>query len=78
VFACFKECLSALRDPALARCVDTPHQITGTQFKCYPTYDLAIAVCDDLEGVTHAMRDSQYQERIPLYKVHLFLFSFIV
>ncbi len=59
---------SALRDPALARCVDVPHQRTGTRFKCYPTYDLAIAVCDDLEGVTHAMRDSQYQERIPLYK----------
>ena len=75
---------SALRDPALARCVDVPHQRTGTAFRCYPTYDLAIAVCDDLEvssrsffllsltlsskGVTHAMRDSQYQERIPLYK----------
>jgi glutamyl-tRNA synthetase len=65
---------SALRDPALARCVDTPHQITGTQFKCYPTYDLAIVICDDLEGVTHAMRDSQYQERIPLYQVLFFLF----
>ncbi len=59
---------SALRDPALARCVDVPHQRTGAAFRCYPTYDLAIAVCDDLEGVTHAMRDSQYQERIPLYK----------
>ncbi len=40
---------SALRDPALARCVDVPHQRTGAAFRCYPTYDLAIAVCDDLE-----------------------------
>jgi hypothetical protein len=52
---------SALRDPALARCVAAAHARTGEQFRCYPTYDLAIAVCDDLEGVTHAMRDSQYQ-----------------
>ena len=61
---------SALRDPALARCLgpDTCHPRTGNTYRCYPTYDLAITCCDSLEGVTHAMRDSQYEERVPLYQ----------
>ena len=59
---------SALRDPALARCILKPHAITGTKYKCYPTYDLAISIVDELEGVTHALRDSQYRERLPLYE----------
>lgn len=60
---------SAMRDPALARCLgpEVEHARTGKRFRCYPTYDLAIACCDALEGVTHAMRDSQYEERVPLY-----------
>ena len=60
---------SALRDPALARCLgpEVEHPRTGRKFRCYPTYDLAISCCDVLEGVTHALRDSQYHERVPLY-----------
>ena len=57
---------SALRDPALARCVEAPHQRTGSSFACYPTYDLAIAVCDDLEGVTQGEHHRRARSRSAL------------
>ena len=50
----------SLRDPNLMRVIDFPHPLVGTKYVVWPIYDLENVVEDQICGVTHVLRSSEF------------------
>ena len=58
---------TVMRDPVLFRIIDGKHPLVGNKYRVWPSYDLAVAIEDSVEGVTHAFRSKEYELRNELY-----------
>lgn len=58
---------TVMRDPTLARIIESHHYRQKDKFRVWPSYDLAVAVMDELEKITHPMRTKEYELRNELY-----------
>ncbi|MGO1719935.1 MAG: glutamine--tRNA ligase/YqeY domain fusion protein [Luteimonas sp.] len=56
-----------MRDPALYRIKKVPHQNTGDAWPIYPMYDIAHALGDAIEGITHSLCTLEFEDHRPLY-----------
>jgi glutamyl-tRNA synthetase len=54
----------SLRDTNLFRIINYPHPLTGTKYTLWPTYDLANAVEDEMCGITHVLRSSEFRNEL--------------
>ena len=58
---------TVMRDPVLFRIIEARHPLVGTKYRVWPSYDMAVAVEDSADGVTHAFRTKEYELRNELY-----------
>jgi len=56
-----------MRDPALYRIKHMPHPIAGDGWCIYPMYDIAHALGDAIEGITHSLCTLEFEDHRPLY-----------
>jgi glutamyl-tRNA synthetase len=54
----------SLRDTNLFRVISHAHPLTGTKYTLWPTYDLANAVEDEVCGITHVLRSSEFRNEL--------------
>lgn len=56
-----------LRDPVMYRILHATHHRTGDKWCIYPMYDFAHGQSDSIEGITHSLCDTDYEDHRPLY-----------
>ncbi|QLH06032.1 glutamate--tRNA ligase [Nitrosopumilus ureiphilus] len=54
---------AVMRDPVLFRIIDGKHYTLGEKFRIWPSYDMAVAIEDSVDGVTHAFRSKEFELR---------------
>lgn len=57
-----------LRDPVLYRVSHATHHNTGDTWCIYPMYDFAHPLEDAIEGVTHSLCTTEFEDHRPLYE----------
>ena len=73
----------SIRDPNIFRVIEHDHPVTGSKYSLWPTYDLANAVEDEMCGITHILRSSEFhttlqqliRESLSFRKVEVIQFS---
>jgi glutamyl-tRNA synthetase len=58
---------TVMRDPVLFRINDARHARLAEEHRVWPSYDIAVAVEDSTDGITHALRSKEYELRNELY-----------
>ena len=56
-----------MRDPAIYRIRNIPHQNAGDKWCIYPMYDFAHGLSDAYEGITHSLCTLEFEDHRPLY-----------
>ena len=56
-----------MRDPIIYRIVHSSHYNTGDKWCVYPTYDYAHPLQDAIEGITHSLCGTEFEDHRPLY-----------
>ena len=56
-----------MRDPVLYRIKKAAHYRTGDKWCIYPMYDFAHCLSDSIEGITHSICTTEFENHRPLY-----------
>ena len=56
-----------MRDPVLYRIAHATHHNTGDKWCIYPMYDFAHPLEDAIEGITHSICTTEFEDHRPLY-----------
>lgn len=54
---------AVMRDPVLFRIIEEKHYTLGEKYRIWPSYDMAVAIEDSIDGVTHAFRSKEFELR---------------
>ncbi len=54
---------AVMRDPVLFRIIEGRHYTLGEKYRIWPSYDMAVAIEDSIDGVTHAFRSKEFELR---------------
>ena len=54
---------AVMRDPVLFRIIEGKHYTLGEKYRIWPSYDMAVAIEDSMDGITHAFRSKEFELR---------------
>lgn len=54
---------AVMRDPVLFRIIEEKHYTLGEKYRVWPSYDMAVAIEDSSDGITHAFRSKEFELR---------------